>query len=307
MTTPPITVSIMGGLGNQLFQFATGLEVATRVQAPLRFDLSWFDQSLRRSAGGLVLRPYELAGIADDIEASHPSTGRFTELGRHSRDVFVRRGARIVNRLPLRAYAESGPDFDPRVLELPVGTHLWGYFASWRYFPTVAGDIRRRLLHSPSLSTWATDQSSQAVADDAIALHVRRGDYLALASTYGHVAPDYYRRALEVIRTQGHGGPIWLFSDDPDGAQEFLNGQVFPDHVLRPPAEATSLDSLCVMSAATSLVIANSTYSWWAAFLQDRPGRTIVAPRPTWAKGGAREPRDSLLPHWLTVDCRSLQ
>ena len=304
MTAEPITVSLMGGLGNQLFQFATGLEVANRAQAPLRFDLSWFDQSLRRTTGGLILRPYELGGIADDVEVATPMNGRLSELVRHTRDVAVRRGARLVNRLPLHMYVEWDSDFDPRVLELPPGTHLRGYFASWRYFPSMADEVRRRLLQSPSLSTWAKEQSSRATEDRVVALHVRRGDYLALSSTYGHVAPDYYRRALEVIRGLGHEEPVWLFSDDPAGALEFLRGQVLPDHVVVPPAETSSIDSLSVMSSGSALVIANSTYSWWAAFLQERSGRPVVAPRPTWADSRFGEPRDSLLPNWLTVDCR---
>lgn len=304
MTAKPTTVSLMGGLGNQLFQFATGLEVASRAQAPLRFDLSWFDQSLRRTPGGLILRPYELGGIADDIEVVTPVKGRVSEFRRHSRDVALRRGAKLVNRLPLHMYVEPGPDFDPRVLEVPPGTHLWGYFASWRYFPNVADDVRRRVLHSPCLSTWAKEQSSRAAEDRVVALHVRRGDYLALSSTYGHVASDYYRRALGVIRGLGHDGPLWLFSDDPDGALEFLRGQVLPDYVVRPPAQTSSLDSLTVMSSTSALAIANSTYSWWAAFLQEWPGRPVIAPRPTWANSRVGEPRDFLLPYWLTVDCR---
>ena len=69
----PITMSLVGGLGNQLFQLAIGLEVAHRAGTTLALDLSWFQQSMRRSADGLVLRPYELQGIADDLAEGRPS------------------------------------------------------------------------------------------------------------------------------------------------------------------------------------------------------------------------------------------
>lgn len=300
----PITMSLMGGLGNQLFQLAAGLEIAQRANTTLALDLSWFEQSMRRSANGLVLRPYELEGIADDIPTVKPPQSRLGEVANHARDVAVRRASRLANRSPLPVRVESGADFDPGLLTVPPGTHLWGYFASWRYFPTVAGDVRQRLLSSPRLTEWAASQGARATAERAIALHVRRGDYLTLASTYGHVAPDYYRRALAVVRQLGNEGPVWLYSDDPSGAVGWLDGRVDVDEVVAPPSGAGSLDSLVAMSWSAALVIANSTYSWWAAFLRDAPSRPVVAPRPAWAHSGHPEPRDSLVPSWLTVDCR---
>jgi len=165
------------------------------------------------------------------------------------------------------------------VLASRPGTHLWGYFASWRYFPTVADSVRRRVLESPGLCDWAKQTVAEGQSHGAIALHVRRGDYLTLASTYGHVSPDYYARGLDILRQMGHEGPVWLFSDEPAGARGFLEG-ISIDRLIEPPSEATSLDSMVAMSGAQALVIANSTYSWWAAFLQQRHGRPIIAPRP---------------------------
>jgi hypothetical protein len=305
MTKSPITMSLMGGLGNQLFQLATGLEVAQRANAPLQLDLSWFDQSRRRASGGLILRPYELHGIADDIPKVHPPTGRAREVLTHGRDVFVRRSARLINRLPVPYLAESGADFNPRVLEATPGTHLWGYFSSWRYFTSVKGAVRERVLGCPGTSHWARELSTEATATGAVAVHVRRGDYLALASTYGHVTLDYYQRALAVCRRMGCGGPVWLFSDDPHGARVYL-GDVDIDRVIEPPPGTSSLDSMIAMSSAAALIMANSTYSWWAAFLRESPERPVIAPRPMWATSAIAEPRDLLLPEWITIDSRSL-
>ena len=304
--TRPITMSLMGGLGNQLFQLATGLEVAQRAGTTLALDLSWFQQGMRRSADGLVLRPYELQGIADDIAKVDLPQGRVGQLTNHARDVAVRRGSRMVNRLPLLVRSESGADFDPAVLAVRPGTHLWGYFASSRYFPVVANEVRQRILGSAVLGEWAQTQSSLATTSRAIALHVRRGDYLTLSSTYGHVAPDYYRRALSQIRAMGHDGPTWLYSDDPDGAAAFLFGAVEIDEVVRPPGDSNSVDSLVAMTGSVALVIANSTFSWWAAFVGDAPERPVIAPRPMWASKHLPEPRDMLLPTWLTIDCRDI-
>jgi hypothetical protein len=304
MMSAPITMSLMGGLGNQLFQFATGLEVASRAGTTLQLDLAWFDQSLRRAQDGLILRPYELDGVADDIPKVDSAPGRVHEVLRHGRDVVVRRTGRLINRLPVPYRAETGADFNPAVLASRPGTHLWGYFASWRYFPTVADSVRRRILDSPKLSEWATEAAAEAQDQGAIALHVRRGDYLTLVSTYGHVSADYYARGLDTLRRLGHEGPVWLFSDEPAGARNFLDG-VHVDRVIEPPGETTSLDSMVAMSGAQALVIANSTYSWWAAFLRQDERRPVIAPRPMWASRSMPAPRDVLLPRWLTVDSRS--
>lgn len=306
MRRAPITVSLMGGLGNQLFQMATGLELARRNEVPLELDLTWFAQSLRRTAGGLVLRPYELGGIAADLQKAELPPGRIRELTRHVKDVGGRRAPGVVNRLPGPDHFEGGAGFDPSVLELPAGAHLKGYYASWRYFPTVATEMRARVLGAPPPESWGRQERARVSTERPIALHVRRGDYLALASTYGHVAPDYYKRAVGLLRDLRHAGPVWLFSDDPSGASDFLRGFVDLDRVIAPPSDCASVESMVAMSGAEALVIANSTFSWWSAFLEDRPDRHIVAPRPLWADPGMGEPRDWLLPHWLTVDCRRL-
>ena len=304
MSRAPITVSLMGGLGNQLFQLATGLELAQRNGVPLELDLSWFAQPLRRTGGRLVLRPYELEGIADNLRRAELPPGRIGALARHVRDVGGRRAPNIVNRLPGTDHFEVGAGFDPSVLDLPAGTHLKGYYSSWRYFPTVASEMRARVLGAPTPSSWGMQEGARASADAPIALHVRRGDYLALASTYGHVAPDYYKRSVGLLRDLGHAGPLWLFSDDPSGASDFLRGFVALDRVIEPPSECAPVESMVAMSGADALVIANSTFSWWSAFLEDRPDRHVVAPRPLWADASMGEPRDWLLPHWTTVDCR---
>ncbi len=102
----------------------------------------------------------------------------------------------------------------------------------------------------------------------------------------------------------GHAGPVWLFSDEPDAALEWLKPQVRPDRVVSPPVGSHSLESMLLMSLMRALVIANSTYSRWAAFIGETQGRPVVAPQPSWASDVHEEPRDALLPGWLTLVCR---
>lgn len=301
----PITMALMGGLGNQLFQFAAGLQIALNAKTSLRLDLAWFDQKYRRSKG-LILRPYELDEVAQGIEVYHGPTGRMVSAARHAQDVLLRR-IPSARRGPMsHRFYEDGSSFDRRLLHAPAGSHLSGYFASWRYFPEVVGDVRDRIRSSASGSSWLAEEQNVAHKSGAIGFHVRRGDYLTLSSTYGHVQPVYYSRALSLLRRCGHDGPVWLFSDEPDAARHWLDPHVRVDRVVKPPPRARPIESLVLMSSLSALAIANSTFSWWSAFLEDAPARTVVAPRPTWASEAHAEPRDSLLPHWLTLDCRDI-
>jgi hypothetical protein len=298
----PITMALMGGLGNQLFQFATGLEVATRAQTSLVLDLSWFAQRFRR-AGGVILRPYELGAIADGVKTVEPSGARSSMRG-HVRDVVLRRWPSGIGPPPGRLIYESAPHFESRVLEATPGTRLSGYFASWRYFPNVADEVRARIRLAASDSDWVAECASRADYERPIGIHVRRGDYLKLSSTYGHLAPTYYKRSLALLHELGVKGPVWLFSDEPAAAQAWLGDSVTVDRVVAADARRSSVDHMIEMSQCSALVIANSSYSWWAAFLADRRGRYVIAPRPIWGNADISEPRDALLPDWLTLDAR---
>lgn len=294
---------MMGGLGNQLFQFATGLEVAKRAGTSLVLDLAWYGQRLRRDEG-VTLRPFELSAVARGITISPGPRGPVGELVRHGTDVAMRRLSRSGLGRSGRLIFERGQGFDPDVLGAEPGARLSGYFASWRYFPSVADQVRSRIRDAVQPSAWSREAMSQSKEAGVIALHVRRGDYLELASMYGHVTPSYYVRAVDVLRQMGKNGPLWLFSDEPDGAVAWLGAAVRPDRVVAEPPGTTSLESMAVMAAAAGLIIVNSTFSWWAAFLDDSRLRPVVAPRPSWASSARVEPRDLLLPHWITVDCR---
>lgn len=299
----PITVNLMGGLGNQLFQFATGLEVAHRAKTTLALDLSWYQQKARRSKG-LTLRDFELIDIAQGIELLNRNPNALQSHARHGRDVLLRRIPARLSKFVPRTYVEKLPYFDERVLSLGAGSELLGYFSSWRYFPSVANDVRQRIYASSSGSPWLEREINEMRLQKAVVLHIRRGDYLTLNSTYGHLTPAYYHRAVGVLRRLGHVGQVWIMSDDPEGAMTWLSPNLKVDRVINPPDSTTSIESLLLMSEASALVIANSTFSWWAAFLNPALERSVIAPRPYWANPQIRDSRDLYLPEWLTVDSR---
>ena len=116
----------------------------------------------------------------------------------------------------------------------------------------------------------------------------------------GIVRNDYYERAIGLLDDLVGELPLVLFSDSPemlsDLSDRYLN-RVVP---VSTPQEVRAIDVLQVMSDAAHLVLGNSTFSWWAAFIKNRTDRYIIAPRP-WLDDQQFNERDLLLPEWITV------
>lgn len=150
---------------------------------------------------------------------------------------------------------------------------------------------------------WFKEECDRIAAEQPIAVHVRWGDYLNLKRVYGTVPASYYKRSIDLIEsTSGTTRPIWLFSDDPGGASSFLADSVRVDRVVRPPETSSALENLLLLGLAASLVCANSSFSWWAAFVASSQGSIpTVFPRPLFGEEGPSEPKNLLQRDWIQI------
>ncbi len=285
-----IGVRLYGGIGNQMFQFAAGLAMAKRLGADLYCDSSHFGAKNSRPDRPLGLRAFGL----DWIEGRVPPFGRRRELASFLRLVPDRfRGA---------ARLRVGFGYDPRFEEVNETCALVGYFQSWRYFRghedavRVAFDVTRL----PVINTDA--DAAIRSARNPVAVHVRRGDYAStpeMIANFGLLEADYYAGARLEIEKRVAAPTYFLFSDEMPRAREVLSD--WQD--LTPIASPNPLEDFRLMSLCSHYIIANSTFSWWAAWLGDAPGKTIAAPR-RWS-GPARTKDvsidDRLPPDWIRV------
>jgi len=286
-----ITVRLIGGLGNQMFQYALGRRLSLDRGVPLALDLGWFG----RQAPQDTPREYELDCFTLDetvrkVRRDLPVPANWAQLA------LLR--ARETLRLAPRVVRQRGSGFDPEVLQAPAGALLLGFFQSERYFAPVADAIRADFTPIAPLSEEARRIQEEIVAGPSISVHVRRGDYVSNphANRYhGTMGEEYYRRALERIGVEG--ARAFVFSDDPDWCRSgFALG--IPTTVVdgggRPPVE-----DLVLMSTCRHHVLANSSFSWWGAWLDPDPG-VVVAPE-RWAQDESADFSDVYAEGWVRV------
>jgi hypothetical protein len=285
-----IAVQLLGGMGNQMFQAAAGLVLARRCGARLIFDLSRF-----RSKG---LRAYALGGFRLDAQLRTEPAHWFERLQRRFRLTAVQRPAWWQGAV----YAERQYAFDADFEALRAPILLAGYFQSPLYFASLADEIADR-FNPTSLATPEARQKAQALAgEQSVAVHLRLGDYASnpqARSVHGILPQSYYDAAINRMRTDIPGARFFILSDDAEAARAFA--------ARLPDGEALSGehagDDLFLMSQARHHIIANSSFSWWSAWLDRRPGGIRIAPR-NWFMPEAQKsrPTDDLIPaDWMRL------
>jgi len=277
-----VVVQLRGGLGNQLFQWALARALSHEGRA-VALDRRLVRWGPRRLAIGplctdLHVRSAPSAAIAISgfLGASRTLTG-------------------------YRRIVEPHFHYWPGVFGVRGRCLLEGYWQSPRYFACVAGDIRSRVTaYCEELLTGAGRDLLTRIREDpgAVSVHVRRRDYVThprTAALCGFVGIDYYQRALAEMRERG-ARTYYIFSDDLPWVNRHLRG--VDAHVVSRAATLDAGGELALMAACSGHVIANSSFSWWGAWLDPEPSLGVIAPSP-WFLDETMVTDDLLLATWL--------
>ena len=276
-----IIARIKGGLGNQLFQYAAGRSLALKTGLPLALDLRHYHRTREH---GYALAGFDLANVSLGAADLPPLLRKRP---------FAYCLSKLANRHP-PLVRETGHGFDPAIAAVIGPVWLEGYFQSERYFRDTAATIRTELTPTspldPENARWHAEISSDP---RAVSLHIRRGDYVRnqkFAAAHGTCTPDYYTRALAHVMQNMNGDPvIYAFSDDPDWVRENLKLPAEMKVVGHNDA-SRNVQDMRLMAACRHHIIANSSFSWWGAWLNPRADKIVAAPKVWFADPALTNP-----------------
>lgn len=281
-----IVVKMQGGLGNQFFQYATGRAIADRLGCELFLDISWY----RRIPKGATPRAWELGRypiLAECLDPDDENSAWFWSMERLGCLI------RLKGRLRwARSFRESGPEHDARLAHLGRNRTLEGYWQNPSYFDATSSSLRHELQPSAPMGPRDAHIAEQILScpDQAVAVHVRRGDYLhgVHAAHHGTCDDAYYLRAFEHMRRHLVTPRFFVFSDDPDWVAS--RSDIFAGAMLVSHNRAeNAFQDIRLMSLCRGHVIANSSFSWWGAWLSNHLDKQVVAPQ-RWLANGASMP-----------------
>ncbi len=292
-----IIVKLKGGLGNQMFQYAIGRRIAVVNNVPLKLDLKWFDDT-----GKDTLREYELKHLKINEEFATPEEIKGVLNHKFFFNAFSRFGKQLI---PLNRFShirETNKSFEPEVMHLQDNVYLDGVWANERYFTDIKDLIREDFqLKNPS-DEANTELCQMIESVNSVAVHVRRGDYVSNQVTnryHGLCSLEYYAFAIASLADKVKDPHFFLFSDDPQWVKDNIKVNA-PAVYVSHNTTGKGYEDLKLMKSCKHNIIANSSFSWWAAWLNSNPDKIIFAPLK-WANNHEANSKNNLPAKWNAI------
>lgn len=288
--------NILGGIGNQMFQYAAGRALTLTNRQRLLLDLSDFP-NYHLHHGFELSRVFNvIAEVAETSTVHQMLAWRANRLVKKvlRRPQFVwLRGKKFV----VEPHFNYWSDF----FNLTEDCYLSGYWQSERYFKPIESVIRRDFTFREPLAGRNSELASEIAQTQSISLHVRRGDYVSDSKT-GNIMDvcslEYYRKAISYIAERVEHPVFYVFSDEMGWVRQNLS-VTFPCIYVDHNRGAESYRDMQLMSLCRNQIIANSSFSWWGAWLNSNPEKVVVAPR-NWFRNGTDD-RDLIPPEWARL------
>ncbi len=282
-------IILRGRTGNILFQYALGRVLAAKHGVPLVLGASWYNRQGWAEVSHLLKLPIQANVTRGGMPGSIASRALRKLTGKHYWEY---------SGLPVLKEDALDHSFNPQFLDAPAECVISGYFQSPLYFESMADEIiyeiKYLLAQSFGLDSGQDARATVARAScpppvieritqpNSIAVHVRRGDYLCIP-VFQVCDESYYHQSMERMRAQVPDARFFIFSDDPEWCRSNFSEQD-TEVVDSGDAASNPLHDLYLMSLAGHHIIANSSYSWWAAWLGDKPDQQVIMPDRWYAK-----------------------
>lgn len=269
-----IVVEILGGLGNQLFEYAHAKSISKELDQELLFDLSFFNRYHRDDVFRLDRYNTSL-NMANERDISR--------LKRKAINNKYIRGLR--KRIGLSTYKANGFHFDNEAIDRMTkeelkqydDLYISGFFADLKYFKSIENEIRKEFTLKSGLNKENRDMIAKIKKENSISLHVRRGDYVGNIF-FTEIPPSYYQKSIDYMKKRINNFTLFVFSDDIEWVKKNLKIEQNIVFVNINDAKTDYME-LMLMSACNHNIIANSTFSWWGAWLNNNQNKIVIAPK----------------------------
>lgn len=281
-----IITEINGGLGNQLFQYAAGLALSNKHKTALKINTNFKTQDTVRK---LALTHFNLdVNQADPIEINqlYPSSN------------LKRKIQAILPTSQKSFYKEKKFSFQSNFSQLSSSVYLKGYWQSELYFSSIDSIIKEKYLLEPNCYKNALDFIQQLSLQESVSIHVRKGDYLKAPynTVYAELNNEYYKRAIEFLKEICPSIKTYVFTDDPAWVEAHLDLGI-PFELASGKKTNSMFEDFQAMRSCKYHVIANSSFSWWTAWLSAHQDKQVVAPR-NWFKDIQEDTTDLIPKSW---------
>jgi hypothetical protein len=278
-----IYTRLHGFLGNQMFQYAAAADLAARLGVEVALDPR---RAMAKGQGNLT--------EVFDLPVAAPSN---LPPDQNQRPVAYTAWRYLGRKPVLRREKTLG--YAPAIRTWGDESYLHGYWQSEQYFANVIDHLRDVFVMTPPMSPQNAEMAQQIAEGQSVALHVRRGDYVALGAS-AVCDQAYYTAALKTVTDGLADSPkVFVFSDDPAWARDNLEVP-FDKVVVDLNGRDTAYEDMRLMSLCKHNIIANSTFSWWSAWLNQNPSKRVTAPARWFGNNHQHNP-DILPKDWIAI------
>lgn len=284
-----IIVKLIGGLGNQLFQYSLGRSLSIKNNDLLKLDLSDFTKDNPRSYGLGYFNILENFATEEDVNKIK-KTG-FLKIVDNFKPYYKRSVIKY-----------KGYDFDPNILKLSGNFYLDGYWQSEKYFKDIEDIIRKEITIKEPLADKYANLINNIKNSNSVSIHIRRGDYLTnqkFSKIYNLLDEKYYQSAVNFIAKKISNPHFFIFSDDIEWVKRNLNIP-YPKIFVSDNNKTKDYEDLVLMSLCKNNITANSSFSWWGSRLNQNPSKIVISPNK-WFNKEDGTAKDLIPQEWIKM------
>ncbi|WP_417833492.1 alpha-1,2-fucosyltransferase [Thalassospira xiamenensis] len=282
-----------GGLGNQMFQYSIGRAISFHTDRELYLETGDLDRDTLRQC---QIHNFDIKCTLVDEE-------------------FLAKRLlwpiKLVKRIPnlpfpfsrIKYIREKSFEYDKGVFDLSGDVCLEGYWQSPKYFVNIKKDIYNEFRISKLTSPYRISVSHQILNGNSVSIHIRRGDYISNPKTnsyHGTCSVLWYNRAMEIIQSKFKDINYFVFSDDLNWAKENIHSR-YPINFVENQSDGKDYEDLYIMSLCKHNIIANSSFSWWSAWLNRNPEKVVICPQD-WFSVKHINTKDLIPDEWIKLD-----